>query len=95
LNAQGIVHCTNSGDCTWFDFAQEIIRQAGLTTKLRPTTSDKYVRPAERPEYSVLSSASLTAYGIEMRPWGQTLIDYLAEHHKSSDQFLSSLSNRA
>ena len=31
-NASGIVHVTNAGDCTWFEFAQEIVRSAGLTT---------------------------------------------------------------
>lgn len=94
-SAHGIVHCTNTGDCTWFDFAQEIIRQAGLTIKIRPTTSDKYVRPAERPKYSMLSSSSLTAYGIKMRPWQQTVSDYLAEREKMNDQLASSLTNRA
>jgi len=76
--ARGIIHCTNSGDCTWHDFASEIIRQAGLRTVVRPTTSDKFVRPAPRPKYSVLSSSSLSKYGIEMRPWQETLLDYLA-----------------
>jgi dTDP-4-dehydrorhamnose reductase len=76
--AQGIVHCTNREDCTWYDFAAEIIRQAGLKTLVRPTTSDRFVRPAPRPKYSVLSSASLSAYGIRMRPWRETVTDYLS-----------------
>ena len=75
--AKGIVHCTNSGDCTWYEFACEVVRQAGSNTTVRPTTSDKFVRPAERPRYSVLSSASLNAYGITMRPWQQTVPPYL------------------
>ena len=95
LNAHGIVHCTNAGDCSWFEFAQEIIRQAGLTTAVKPTTSDKYVRPAERPKYSVLSAASLHGYGIEMRPWQATLADYLPERARSHAELGSSLSNRA
>ena len=76
-NAHGIVHCTNSGDCTWYDFAREVLSQAGSTTKVLPTTSEKYVRPANRPRYSVLSPASLQTRGIEMRPWQQALGDYL------------------
>jgi dTDP-4-dehydrorhamnose reductase len=76
-NANGIVHCTNSGDCTWFDFAKEILRQAGSATQVRPTTSDKFVRPAERPKYSVLSPASLNAYGLSMRGWKETIPHYL------------------
>jgi len=94
-DAKGIVHCTNVGDCTWFEFAQEIIRQASLTTGVKPTTSDKYVRPAERPKYSVLSAASLHGYGIEMRPWQATLADYLPERARSHAELGSSLSNRA
>ena len=89
-NWQGIVHCTNSGDCTWFDFAQDIIRQAGLATTVKPTSSDKYVRPAERPKYSVLSAESLHRYGFRMRPWQQTLPDYLAERAELNVESASS-----
>ena len=77
-DARGIVHCTNSRDCTWFDFAAEIVRQAGKTTRVRPTSSDEFVRPAERPKFSVLSPVSLNAHGIVMRPWQETLPEYLA-----------------
>jgi dTDP-4-dehydrorhamnose reductase len=76
--ARGIVHCTNRGDCTWYDFASETIRQAGLKTVVRPATSEKFVRPAPRPKYSVLASGSLSSHGIEMRPWQTTVTDYLA-----------------
>ncbi|HET8827297.1 MAG TPA: dTDP-4-dehydrorhamnose reductase [Terriglobales bacterium] len=78
-NAQGIIHCTNAGDCTWYDFAREILSQAGSMTKVFPTTTEKFVRPANRPRYSVLSSASLRKYGIAMKPWQQTLSDYLRQ----------------
>jgi dTDP-4-dehydrorhamnose reductase len=77
-DARGIVHCTNRGNCTWFDFAAEILRQAGKTTHVGPTTSDEFVRPAERPKFSVLSPVSLNSYGIDMRPWQETLPEYLA-----------------
>ena len=76
--ARGIVHCTNRGDCSWYDFAREIIRHAHLKTVVRPTTSEKFVRPAPRPKYSVLSSAGLSKYGIEMRPWQETVAGYLS-----------------
>ena len=77
--AEGIVHATNRSDCTWFDFAREIVVQAGLSTVVRPTTSDKFVRPAERPKYSVLSPRSLHHYGITMPHWQDALHRYLAE----------------
>jgi len=78
-DATGIVHCTNSGDCTWYEFASEILSQAGSSTRVRPTTSERFVRPAERPRYSVLSPASLNAYGISMRGWEETVPDYLGQ----------------
>ncbi len=78
-DAKGIVHATNRGDCTWFDFAREIVADAGLDTKINPTTSDKFIRPAERPKYSVLSSASLEQYRLAMPSWQDALQRYLAE----------------
>lgn len=78
-DARGIVHVTNSGDCTWFDFAREIVAGAGLSTEVRPATSDQFVRPAERPKYSVLSGVILKEYGIEMPSWQDALRRYLKE----------------
>jgi dTDP-4-dehydrorhamnose reductase len=78
-NARGIVHATNAGDCTWFDFAKEIVASAGLSATLKPTTSDKFVRPAERPKYSVLSPDSLEKNGITMPDWHDALQRYLRE----------------
>lgn len=77
--ATGIVHVTNTGDCSWFEFAREIVRGAGLKTIVRPTTSDKFVRPAERPKYSVLSPKSRDQYGIAMPNWQDALRNYLSE----------------
>jgi dTDP-4-dehydrorhamnose reductase len=79
--AEGIVHVTNRGACSWFEFAREVVAGAGLDTVIRPTTSDKFVRPAERPKYSVLSPTSLEKYGIEMPSWQDALRRYLAERN--------------
>src|SRR5579864_5489234 len=92
--AKGIVHATNSGGCTWFDFGKEILRQAGVSTTVKPTMSDKYVRPAERPKYSILSPVSLSIHGIKMRVWQETLPDYIEERSRSNIELASSLSDR-
>ena len=76
-NTSGIVHATNSGDCTWFEFAQQIVRGAGLPTNVRPVSSQQMARPAPRPAYSVLSPASLHRLGIEMPSWRDALRRYL------------------
>jgi dTDP-4-dehydrorhamnose reductase len=77
--ASGVVHVTNRGECSWFDFAREIVARAGLDTVVRETTSEKFVRPAERPKYSVLSPESLQKHGIEMPGWQDALQRYLAD----------------
>jgi dTDP-4-dehydrorhamnose reductase len=80
-NAGGIVHVTNSGDCTWFEFAQQIVKDAGLSTMVSPVSSEKMARPAPRPAYSVLSPASLRALGVEMPPWQDALDRYLKQRN--------------
>jgi dTDP-4-dehydrorhamnose reductase len=77
--ASGVVHVTNRGESSWYDFAREIIARAGLSTVVRQTTSDKFVRAAERPKYSVLSPESLQKRGVEMLDWQDGLQRYLAE----------------
>lgn len=81
-NAKGIVHTTNRGECTWFEFAREIVADAGLKTIVRPTTTDKFPRPAPRPAYSVLSPASLDQYGIQLPTWHDALKRYLLAREK-------------
>jgi len=75
--ASGIVHVTNAGDCTWFDFAREIVKSAGLATDVLPVSSQQMARPAPRPAYSVLSPASLQRYEIVMPAWRDALQRYL------------------
>ena len=78
-NASGIVHVTNAGDCSWFEFAQEIVKRAGIATEVRPVSTQQMPRPAKRPAYSVLSATSLHRYGIEMPEWKDALGRYLEE----------------
>ncbi|MFZ0772302.1 MAG: dTDP-4-dehydrorhamnose reductase [Candidatus Sulfotelmatobacter sp.] len=78
-NAAGIVHATNTGDCTWFEFAQQILQSAGLTTTVQPVSSEQMARPAPRPAYSVLSPARLRGLGIEMPSWQDALQRYLEQ----------------
>jgi dTDP-4-dehydrorhamnose reductase len=77
-SGRGIVHATNSGDCTWYDFATAIVQMSGLPTVVKPVTSAEFPRPARRPAHSVLSPASLHAHGIRMPEWQDALRRYLA-----------------
>jgi dTDP-4-dehydrorhamnose reductase len=62
----GTYHATSSGQASWFDFAREVVAAADLDPALvRPTTSDRFPRPAPRPPYSVLGHAALTRQGLD------------------------------
>ncbi len=74
--APGIYHGTNSGEATWFDFTREIFRVTGLDPeRVLPTTSAQFVRPAPRPDYSVLGHHGWLGTGVEaLRDWREALV---------------------
>ncbi|MFB2599316.1 dTDP-4-dehydrorhamnose reductase [Herbiconiux sp. P17] len=71
----GVYHGTNSGQGSWFDFAQATFQEAGLDpAKVKPTDSSQFVRPAPRPAYSVLGHDAWSRAGLEpMRDWRAAL----------------------
>ncbi len=78
----GIYHATNEGICTWYDFACEIFRQAGLAEQITvtPVTSDAYPTKAHRPSNSRLSKEKLTQNGFERLPaWQDATARYVKE----------------
>ncbi len=78
--ARGTIHAANAGNCSWFEFAQELINAARLEdVVITPISTAEMNRPAPRPHYSVLSCASLHSYGLSLRPWQETVGDYLRE----------------
>jgi dTDP-4-dehydrorhamnose reductase len=81
-DARGFVSVTNSGTCSWFEFAQEILRQAGKNNPVKPIDTVQAARAAKRPAYSVLSPAALHTFGITVRHWREALPPYLAELRK-------------
>lgn len=82
----GIYHASNSGTCTWYEFAQAIREEAGKqsgfepTAELTPCTTDQFPRPAPRPAYSVMDHLAIRTNGLEpLRPWREALIAFLKE----------------
>jgi dTDP-4-dehydrorhamnose reductase len=76
---RGLHHVTDGGECTWFEFANEIVRLAGSRAVVKPCTSAEFVRAAQRPAYSVLDlSVTEATLGRPMPPWQETLASVMA-----------------
>ena len=76
----GIYHATNEGICTWYEFACEIFRQAGVKIEVTPVPASEYPAKAKRPENSRLDKSKLTENGFERLPsWQDALGRYLKE----------------
>lgn len=76
----GRYHATNEGLCTWYEFAKEIFRQAGVEVKVNPVTSDMFPAKAKRSKNSRMSKDKLDANGFHRLPtWQDALERYLSE----------------
>ncbi len=76
----GRYHATNEGLCSWYEFAVEIFRQAGMNVKVVPVTSGQYPAKAKRPANSRMDKAKLDAAGFARLPaWQDALGRYLKE----------------
>jgi len=67
----GIYHICGSGSTTWYGFAKEIFKLAGLEVNLKPCKTDEFPRPAKRPKYSAMENDKIC------RNWKTALKDYL------------------
>jgi dTDP-4-dehydrorhamnose reductase len=76
----GTYHLTNSGHCTWFEFARAIFDEAGINVRLEPTDTATFGAPAPRPLFSVLDNCLARQVGLEPLPeWRSSLKRLIAE----------------
>lgn len=80
-NTPGIYHAVNSGVASWYEFAQEIFRIAGMDVRVEPVATDEFPRPARRPQYSVLKQTK----GPPLRAWQEALDDYIKQYKLAKD----------
>jgi len=74
-----LYHVSNTGQCSWADFAREIFNLKGVSVIVNNTTTEAFNAPTPRPKYSVLSTEKLLfTYGIAMRPWKEALKEVLS-----------------
>jgi dTDP-4-dehydrorhamnose reductase len=72
-NPYGIYHLSNEGQCSRYEWAQEIFLLKGLTPELTAVSGDKFERAAKRPKYEILNNTKF----VELRPWTEALREYL------------------
>jgi len=74
----GTFHLTCEGEATWFEFAQEIFRLAGMNQAVSPCTTDEFPRPAPRPKNSRLDKMMLRLAGLPPMPdWRDALAEFM------------------
>lgn len=74
----GIYHLTNSGSCSWCEFARYIFEIAGKDVKVIPVTASEFARPAPRPSYSVLENKNWIEKGFKpLRDYKEAIKDYI------------------
>jgi len=79
----GIYHATNSGVCSWYEFAKAIFEESGIEVTVEPCTTEEFPRPAPRPAYSVLDHGGIRIHGFApFRPWREALRDYLKNNEE-------------
>jgi dTDP-4-dehydrorhamnose reductase len=76
-DAYGLYHAANAGPVSWYDFACEALRQAGVNAPVEPITAAQWKTTALRPRFSALENARLRGLGIEMPSWRDGIAGYL------------------
>ncbi len=70
----GIYNFSNEGQCSWYDFANEIFHQKGIKIDLKPIPTSAYPTPAKRPAYSVLDKTKIkSTFDIKINDWQTSL----------------------
>lgn len=78
----GTYNMTNSGSCTWYEFAREIFRLVKPDRKIRPIKTSELNSRARRPAYSVLDNKNLRNAGLsDLRHWKEALQSYISEKY--------------
>ncbi|MEK7760703.1 MAG: dTDP-4-dehydrorhamnose reductase [Nitrospirota bacterium] len=76
---RGICHVTNTGDCTWHEFAEAIVNRMDLSIPVRPITTAQAGRLARRPAYSVLAPGRLATVRALLPHWQDALARFMKE----------------
>jgi len=76
--APDLYNVVNTGTASWFDFASEIVRRAGINATVTPCPSEEYPTRAQRPRYSALDNNKVSTIFGPMPQWQDALERYLS-----------------
>ena len=84
----GIFHLTNSGYCSWYEFATKIVEYAGLRgVRVRPITTQEFRSMAKLPKFSVLENRRAAEMGLKLaQRWEDGLKQYIASREADSGE---------
>jgi dTDP-4-dehydrorhamnose reductase len=73
----GTYHLTNAGECSRMEWAEEVLRLAGVEVPVEATTQAEFGAPVRKPANSTLANNRAAALGITLRPWPEALRDHM------------------
>jgi dTDP-4-dehydrorhamnose reductase len=80
VGCTGVLHLTNAGGCSWFEFAQAILARAGVEVPVKPVETEAAPGRADRPMYGVLARQAADAAGLKpLRDWHEALDAYMRD----------------
>lgn len=83
----GILHFSNAGQASWFDFAKKIMEKMDLDCKVKPISTKEFGAVANRPRYSKLDCRFIeNKYGIVTRSWQEGLDDCLSKRKNKGNK---------
>jgi dTDP-4-dehydrorhamnose reductase len=86
LDQYGIYHLSNSGSCSWIDFAREIFRLTNIEVPLNEVTAKEYGAQARRPINSSLNTNKINNLGLgPLRDWKEALQEYIDLRNKITE----------
>jgi dTDP-4-dehydrorhamnose reductase len=76
----GIVHLTNAGECSWYEFTVAIMELSGIEARIEPVETSRPPGGADRPLNGVLARPRADSLGLPaLREWRNALQDYLEQ----------------
>jgi dTDP-4-dehydrorhamnose reductase len=86
-DAEGIVHLTADGGCSWYEFTVAIMAEADIDVPIEPTTTTTAAGGVDRPLNGVLARPRADSLGLaRLRPWREALADYMRQANLAAAQ---------